>query len=119
MSHRRSDEEVVSSPPGQSSDQELVRRLVKGDERAMEVLFDRYYRTVMRVALRIVRDPGEAQDVVQVVSAAVGTKVAARLYMSIGRSHVGRGLTTQLIRAMLSIVRMIDVCERQPLMKVS
>jgi RNA polymerase sigma-70 factor (ECF subfamily) len=41
--------------------------LVEGNQQAMEIVFDRYYRMVMRVALRIVRDPGEAQDVVQVV----------------------------------------------------
>ena len=49
------------------SDEQLVSALVAGDQRTMEVLFDRYYKMVMRVALRIVRDPGEAQDVVQVV----------------------------------------------------
>src|SRR5216684_2778929 len=48
-------------------DAELVRLLVTGNQDAMEVIFDRYYRMVMSVALRIVRDSGEAQDVVQIV----------------------------------------------------
>src|SRR5579863_1588881 len=33
----------------------------------MGVIFDRYYRLVMGVALRIVRDVGDAEDVVQTV----------------------------------------------------
>ena len=45
----------------------LVRLLAGGNADAMEVIFDRYYRMVMGVALRIVRDAGEAQDVVQIV----------------------------------------------------
>jgi RNA polymerase sigma-70 factor (ECF subfamily) len=49
------------------SDPELVEMLVEGNHDAMSVIFDRYYRLVMSVALRIVRDSGEAQDVVQVV----------------------------------------------------
>ena len=67
MLHRGLDETLNSNPLRQLSDEELVRALIARDENAMEVLFDRYYRMVMRVALRIVRDPGEAQDVVQVV----------------------------------------------------
>src|SRR5260370_3704460 len=33
----------------------------------MRVLFDRYQHLVFRIALRIVRDPGEAEEVVQIV----------------------------------------------------
>ncbi len=33
----------------------------------MDAIFNRHYRMVMSVALHIVRDPGEAQDVVQIV----------------------------------------------------
>jgi RNA polymerase sigma-70 factor (ECF subfamily) len=51
----------------QLSDGELVRLLVAGDHEAMAVIFDRYYRLVMSVALRIVHDVAEAEDVVQMV----------------------------------------------------
>ncbi len=51
----------------QESDAELVRLLVAGNHDAMAVIFDRYYRLVMSVALRIVHDIGEAEDVVQIV----------------------------------------------------
>jgi len=47
------------------SDVELVRLLIAGDEDAMSEIFERYYRLVMRVALQVVHDTGEAQDVVQ------------------------------------------------------
>ncbi len=56
-----------SIPLRDMADAELVRLLTQRNADAMEVIFDRYYRMVMRVALHIVRDSGEAQDVVQVV----------------------------------------------------
>ena len=37
----------------QESDAELVRLLVAGNHDAMTVIFDRYYRLVMSVALRM------------------------------------------------------------------
>jgi RNA polymerase sigma-70 factor (ECF subfamily) len=49
------------------SDEELVRILIGGEEDALAVLFDRYHRLVYSVALRIVHDPGEAEEVVQTV----------------------------------------------------
>ena len=51
------------------SDGDLVRLLLAGDQEAMAVIFDRYYRLVMSVALRIIHDVGEAEDVVQTVFA--------------------------------------------------
>lgn len=36
-----------------------------GHQNALTILFDRYHRLIFNVALRIVRDPGEAEDVVQ------------------------------------------------------
>jgi RNA polymerase sigma-70 factor, ECF subfamily len=47
-------------------DEDLVRLLVRGQAEAMTVIFDRYYAIMMGVALRIVRNRAEADDVVQV-----------------------------------------------------
>ena len=41
--------------------------LQDGCNDALAVLFDRYYRLVLSIALKIVRDPGEAEDVMQTV----------------------------------------------------
>jgi RNA polymerase sigma-70 factor (ECF subfamily) len=48
-------------------DDELVACLQKGHSDALAVLFDRYQKLVLSVALKIVRDPGEAEDVTQTV----------------------------------------------------
>ena len=47
------------------SDQEVMDRLQTNDASALEVLFDRYARLVFRIAYGVVRDRGEAEDVVQ------------------------------------------------------
>lgn len=49
------------------SDEELMACLNSGCHDALAVLFDRYHRLVLSIALRIVRDPGEAEDVMQTV----------------------------------------------------
>jgi RNA polymerase sigma-70 factor (ECF subfamily) len=51
----------------QQADAELVRLLVAGNHDAMTVIFERYYRLVMSVALRMLHDVAEAEDVVQIV----------------------------------------------------
>ena len=49
-------------------DDELVMaHLGSGHDDALGVLFDRYHRLVLHVALRILRDVGEAEDVMQIV----------------------------------------------------
>jgi len=47
------------------SDEDLIHYAATGHHDALTILFDRYHRLVFDVALRIVRDPGEAEDVVQ------------------------------------------------------
>lgn len=49
------------------SDDELMRQVADGCQDALAALFDRYQRLVYDVAFRIVRDPGEAEEVVQTV----------------------------------------------------
>jgi len=41
--------------------------LQKGQSDALAILFDRYQKLVLSIALKIVRDPGEAEDVTQTV----------------------------------------------------
>jgi RNA polymerase sigma-70 factor (ECF subfamily) len=46
-------------------DQELLRRIRLRDQDAMRVLFKRYGGAVFSVALRILRDPSQAEDITQ------------------------------------------------------
>jgi RNA polymerase sigma-70 factor (ECF subfamily) len=47
------------------NDEEVMNHLQAGQDDALAVLFDRYHRLVLSIALKIVRDPGEAEDVTQ------------------------------------------------------
>jgi len=49
------------------SDEQLMACLEEGQSDALAVLFDRYQKLVLSIALKIVRDPGEAEDVTQTV----------------------------------------------------
>ena len=46
-------------------DDELMAHLKAGHDDALAVLFDRYHRLILSIALKILRDPGEAEDVMQ------------------------------------------------------
>ena len=47
------------------SDEDVMEQLQKGHPDALPILFDRFYRLVLKIALRILRDSGEAEDVMQ------------------------------------------------------
>ena len=47
------------------SDVELMRRLARGDERALQSLYDRYASAVMGLALKILGEQEPADEVVQ------------------------------------------------------
>src|SRR5437764_610428 len=47
------------------SDEGVMEQLRQGHPDALVVLFDRFYRLVLSVALRILRDRGEAEDLMQ------------------------------------------------------
>ena len=49
------------------TDEELMEELKRGRQEALGFLFDRYYRLVFSVALKILRDRGEAEDLMQEV----------------------------------------------------
>ena len=50
-----------------ATDEDLLLQLRRGEADALAVLFDRYYRTVFSLAHRILRDSGEAEDLMQEV----------------------------------------------------
>ena len=58
------------------NDGELMAHLQDGCNDALTVLFDRYYRLVLSIALKVVRDPGEAEDVMQSVFLEIFRSVA-------------------------------------------
>jgi len=58
------------------SDEDVMEQLRKGHPDALPILFDRFYRLVLRVASRILRDPGEAEDVMQEVFLEIFNKAA-------------------------------------------
>jgi RNA polymerase sigma-70 factor (ECF subfamily) len=53
--------------PSTEDDPSLLALVQSGDEQAMATLFDRYHRIVYSVALRVLRDPASAEDVLQEV----------------------------------------------------
>ena len=56
--------------------EELMARLQANDATALDILFDRFSRLVLGIALRVLRDYGEAEDVVQEVFFHVFQKAA-------------------------------------------
>jgi RNA polymerase sigma-70 factor (ECF subfamily) len=53
--------------PFTEDDSSLLALVHTGDEQAMATLFDRYSRLVYSIALRVLRDPSSAEDVLQEV----------------------------------------------------
>ena len=49
------------------SDQKLVARIRRGDDRAFELLYERYHRRIHAYVLGMVKDHGRAEDVTQEV----------------------------------------------------
>jgi RNA polymerase sigma-70 factor (ECF subfamily) len=57
---------VLNMPqPSAEDDPSLLALVRNGDEQAMASLFDRYSKVVYSVALRVLRDPASAEDVLQ------------------------------------------------------
>jgi RNA polymerase sigma-70 factor (ECF subfamily) len=68
--------ELFDGGIARAADEDLIELLRLGSDEALTVLFDRYHRLVFHVALRIVRDPGEAEEVVQTVFLSIFRAVA-------------------------------------------
>ncbi len=85
-------------------DATLLSRVVQGDENAMGTLFDRYSRVVYSVALRVLRDPGAAEDVLQDVFMQVWRKPET---LVVNRANMGAWL------AVVTRNRSIDAIRRR------
>jgi Sigma-70 region 2 len=53
---------TAAESAGDSSDQALIRAIVGGDRRAMQVLYGRHHTRVYRFVLRLTKDPSLAED---------------------------------------------------------
>jgi RNA polymerase sigma-70 factor, ECF subfamily len=56
---------LVDNPVKEISEDNLVRRLNEGDEKAFRFIFDQYYRSLTLFAIKYVGDVEEAKEVVQ------------------------------------------------------
>jgi RNA polymerase sigma-70 factor (ECF subfamily) len=65
---------VVRAP--NLSDEGVMEQLRQGHPDALPILFDRFYRLVLKIALRILRDAGEAEDLMQEVFLEIFKKAA-------------------------------------------
>ena len=82
----------------------LLADVQRGDEHAMAVLYDRYSKVVYSVALRVLRDPSSAEDVLQ------------EIFMQIWRSPDGFVATRGSLGGWLAVVsrnRAIDALRRK------
>lgn len=73
----------MTGSPGSPSDAELLSRAALGDERAVGMVYDRYGQVMYAVAYRIVRQPGDAEEVV--------ADAFAQAWRDAGRFEAGRG----------------------------
>src|SRR5258708_16255060 len=95
---------VNSPPPWEQDDAALLALVQRGDEPGMESLFDRYSKIVYSVALRVLRDPASAEDVLQEV------------FMQIWRNPNGFIATRGSLGGWLTVVarnRSIDALRRK------
>lgn len=58
---------VNTAASAQQDDATLLAQVQRGDEHAMASLYDRYAKVVYSVALRVLRDPSSAEDILQEV----------------------------------------------------
>jgi RNA polymerase sigma-70 factor, ECF subfamily len=67
--------QTAAAPFAAPSDEELVVRAQTGDRTALGILFDRYSELALGIGVRILRDRGEAEDLVQEVFLSLWDKV--------------------------------------------
>jgi RNA polymerase sigma-70 factor (ECF subfamily) len=98
----------------------VVRELQAGNDDALAILYDRYYNAVLGVGLRVLRDRGEAEDILQNVFLEVADKVGqfdparGTVLVWILQCAYGRSLNRRnylLVRRFYANVAMSDLTE--------
>ena len=100
----RAPEKSSAAEVAPTGDAQLLERVRSGDQQAMTEIFDRYGRMVYSVALRVLGDPGHAEDVMQEVLFKVWREPQAFLE---GRGSLGAWL------AVIARNRAIDTLRRR------
>jgi RNA polymerase sigma factor (sigma-70 family) len=94
------------------SDEALVALVARGEEDALAELYDRFGRTAYGLALRVVRDAGLAEDVVQEAFLSLW-RTAGRFVPE--RSRAGTWLLTLVHRRAVDLVRREERRRAEPL----
>jgi len=104
--------------PSTEDDASLLALVQSGDEQAMAALFDRYSRVVYSIALRVLRDPASAEDVLQEVFMQIWRNpdsfTAARGSLGGWLSIVARNRSIDAIRRKRPSVSIDDIALASP-----
>lgn len=104
----------------QLDDVGIMRELHAGNDDALAILYDRYYNAVLGVGLRVLRDRGEAEDILQNVFLEIADKVGqfdparGTVLVWILQCAYGRSLNRRnylLVRRFYANVAMSDLTE--------
>ncbi|MBI4543205.1 MAG: sigma-70 family RNA polymerase sigma factor [Gemmatimonadetes bacterium] len=97
-------------------DRTLVARMASGDDRALGALYDRYGRTAYALALAVVREPADAEEVVVDVFGqawrTAGSFDAARGGVGAWLCTIARSRALDLVRARARRSRTVDEAAR-------
>lgn len=107
----------LTAPARAASDRDLVGRAARGDERALGDLYDRHAATVQLVAMRIVRERADAEEIV-VETFAQAWREAARFDGDRGSvaawlTMIGRSRALDLVRSRGRRARLADTAAVQ------